>query len=150
MLHHPNQAVVHWALDALGDLHEIRALEPVLELMKELKLEEGVSWDGVEVHVDTGSAGNEDQEAAEAAGRAALNDRAGKGKAAGRKMRSLGEIVYLVLKDLTGEQLSSGKAAREWADKNKAVIAERRKALDEQQKKQDAAGQAAVAAAKGK
>lgn len=148
MLKHPNQAVARWAIDAIGDMKDVRALDPILDLMKELKIEEGASWDGVEVHVDTGTAGDADQKAAEAQGQAALAARAAKGKSAGRKSRSIGEIVYLVLKDLTGEQLVSAKAVRAWAEKHKPELDAKKKALDDEQKKQDAESQAAVAAAK--
>lgn len=145
---HEDHAVVRAALDAIGDLKDVRALDAVLELLKELKVDEGVKWDGAEAHVDTGAAGNADQQAAEAAAKAASNGGARKGKAAARRMRSAGEIVYLVLKDLTGESFSSGKDARAWAEKHKDALAVKKKALDDEQKQQEEAGKAAVAAAK--
>ena len=145
---HEDHAVVRASLDAIGDLKDVRALDAVLELLKELKVDEGVKWDGAEAHVDTGAAGNADQQAAEAAARAASGGNARKGKAAARRMRSAGEIVYLVLKDLTGESFGSGKDARAWAEKHKEQFAARKKALDDEQKQQEESGKAAIAAAK--
>jgi hypothetical protein len=148
LLHHGDQSVVRWSLDAIGDLKDVRGLDAILDLMKELKIDEGVKWEGGEVSVDTGTAGDGDQRAAEAAYAARYGNNAAKGKAAGRKMRALGEILYLVLKDLTGESFHSGKAAREWVAAHAAELAARKKALDEEQKRQDEAGKAAVAAAR--
>ena len=145
---HDDHAVVRAALDALGDLQDVRALDAVLELLKELKVEEGVKWDGASASVDTGAAGNGDQQAAEAAARAAGAANARKGKSAARRMRSAGEIVYMVLKDLTGEAFGSGKEARAWVEKHKDALAAKKKALDDEQKAQEEAGKAAVAAAK--
>jgi hypothetical protein len=61
-------------------------------------------------------------------------------------MRSAGEIVYMVLKDLTGEAFASGKDARAWVEKHKADLATKKKALDDEQKQQEETGKAAVAA----
>ncbi len=146
---HDDHAVVRAALDALGDMKDVRALDAVLELLKELKVEDGVKWDGASASVDTGTAGNGDQQAAEAAAPArAAAGNARKGKSAARRMRSAGEIVYMVLKDLTGEAFGSGKEARAWVEKHKDALAATKRALDEEQKAQEAAGKAAVAAAK--
>ena len=72
----------------------------------------------------------------------------GKGKSGGRTSRALGEIVFLVLKDLTGQQFSTGKAAREWLDANKALVDEKKKALDAEQKQQEEDAKAILAAVK--
>ena len=145
---HDDHAIVRAALDAIGDMKDVRALDAVLELLKELKVEDGVKWDGASASVDTGTAGNGDQQAAEAQARAAAAGNARKGKSAARRMRSAGEIVYMVLKDLTGEAFGSGKDARAWVEKNKDALAAKKKALDDEQKQQDEAGKAAIAAAK--
>ncbi len=145
---HDDHAIVRAALDAIGDMKDVRALDAVLELLKELKVEDGVKWDGASASVDTGTAGNGDQQAAEAQARAAAAGNARKGKSAARRMRSAGEIVYMVLKDLTGEAFGSGTDARAWAEKNKDALAAKKKALDAEQKQQEEAGKAAVAAAK--
>lgn len=145
---HDDHAVVRAALDAIGDMKDVRALDAVLELLKELKVEDGVKWDGASASVDTGTAGNGDQQAAEAQARAAAAGNARKGKSAARRMRSAGEIVYMVLKDLTGEAFGSGKDARAWVEKNKDALAAKKKALDDEQKQQEEAGKAAIAAAK--
>lgn len=145
---HDDHAIVRAALDAIGDMKDVRALDAVLELLKELKVEDGVKWDGASASVDTGTAGNGDQQAAEAQARAAAAGNARKGKSAARRMRSAGEIVYMVLKDLTGEAFGSGKDARAWVEKNKDALAAKKKALDDEQKQQEEAGKAAIAAAK--
>ena len=145
---HEDHGVVRWALDAIGDLKDVRALDEVLALMKELKVEEGVKWDGAEASVDTGTSGDGDQQAAQAAATAAAAANARKGKSSARKMRSAGEILYSVLDDLTGEKFGSGKEARAWLEKHKDKVAERCKALDEEQAKQEADAKAALAAAK--
>ncbi len=145
---HDDHAIVRAALDAIGDMKDVRALDAVLELLKELKVEDGVKWDGASASVDTGTAGNGDQQAAEAQARAAAAGNARKGKSAARRMRSAGEIVYMVLKDLTGEAFASGKDARAWVEKHKADLATKKKALDDEQKQQEEAGKAAIAAAK--
>ena len=148
LLHHPDQSVVRWSLDALGDSKDVRALEPVLELMHELKLDEAAKWEGGEVHVDTGASGDADQRAAEAAYAAKYGSGGGKKSGGSRKTRSLGEFLFLVVKDLTGQSFTSGKAAREWVTANAATLAQKRKVLDDEQKAQDEAGKAAVAAAR--
>jgi hypothetical protein len=145
---HDDHAIVRAALDAIGDMKDVRALDAVLDLLKELKVEDGVKWDGASASVDTGTAGNGDQQAAEAQARAAAAGNARKGKSAARRMRSAGEIVYMVLKDLTGEAFASGKDARAWVEKHKADLATKKKALDDEQKQQEEAGKAAIAAAK--
>lgn len=145
---HDDHAIVRAALDAIGDMKDVRALDAVLELLKELKVEDGVKWDGASASVDTGTAGNGDQQAAEAQARAAAAGNARKGKSAARRMRSAGEIVYMVLKDLTGEAFGSGKDARAWVEKNKDALAAKKKALDDEQKQQEETGKAAIAAAK--
>jgi hypothetical protein len=145
---HDDHAIVRAALDAIGDMKDVRALDAVLELLKELKVEDGVKWDGASASVDTGTAGDGDQKAAEAQAKAAAAGNARKGKSAARRMRSAGEIVYLVLKDLTGEAFASGKEARAWAEKHKDALAAKKKALDDEQKQQEVDGKAAVAAAK--
>jgi hypothetical protein len=148
LLKHENSAITRWALAAIGDMKEVRALDAILDLMKELKIDEGAKWEGGEVRVDTGAAGTADAEAAKAAYDSKYGGNARRGRASAKKSRSLGEILFLVVKDLTGESFASGKEAREWADAHKAELDARKKALDEEQKKQDADAAVAVAAAK--
>ena len=84
---HDDHAIVRAALDAIGDMKDVRALDAVLELLKELKVEDGVKWDGASASVDTGTAGNGDQQAAEAQARAAAAGNARKGKSAARRLQ---------------------------------------------------------------
>lgn len=148
LIKHENHVIVRWAFDALGDLKDVRAIEAILDRIKELKIDQAVRWDGVSVTVDTGTAGDGDQKAAEALGAALAAANKGKGRSGGRTSRALGEIVFLVLKDLTGQQFSTGKAAREWLDANKAAVDEKKKALDAEQKQQDDDAKAVLAAVK--
>jgi|GEM_PF-2014137 len=148
LIKHENHVIVRWAFDALGDMKDVRALEPILERIKELKIDAAVRWDGVSVSVDTGASGDGDQKAAEALGAALSAANKGKGKSGGRTSRALGEIVFLVLRDLTGQQFSTGKAAREWLDANKALVDEKVKALDAEQKQQEEGAKAILAAVK--
>ena len=148
LIEHENHVIVRWAFDAIGDLKDVRAIVPILDRIRELKIDAAVRWDGVSVTVDTGAAGDADQRAAEAIGAALAAANQSKGKSAGRTSRALGEIIFLVLKDLTGQQFTSGKAAREWLDANKAAVDEKRKALDAEQKQQEDDAKAILAAVK--
>lgn len=148
LLKHENPSVVRWSLDALGDMKEVRAIDAILDLMKELKIDQAAKWEGGEVHVDTGASGDADQRSAEAAYAAKYGNGTGKGKAGGRKTRSLGDVFYLVLKDLTGQSFASGEGAKDWLAAHKPEIEAKKAALDDEQKKQDAAGKAAVVAAR--
>lgn len=147
---HPDPGVAKSAMSAVGGMKDVRALDTFLEMVKELKLDEGVKWEGGEVHVDTGAAGDTDQKAAEAAYAAKYGGNAAKGKAAGRRMRDMKEVVLDVLKDLTGEQFRSGAAFREWIAAHKAELDAKKKALDVEQAKQEADKKAALAAAAAK
>ncbi len=148
LIKHENHVIVRWAFDAIGDMKDVRGIEPILDRIRELKIDTAVRWDGVSVTVDTGAGGDGDQKAAEALGAALAAANKGKGKSGGRTSRALGEIVFLVLKDLTGQQFSTGKAAREWLDANKALVDERKQALDAEQKQQEEEAKAILAAVK--
>lgn len=148
LIKHENHVIVRWAFDAIGDMKDVRGIEPILDRIRELKIDTAVRWDGVSVTVDTGAGGDGDQKAAEALGAALAAANKGKGKSGGRTSRALGEIVFLVLKDLTGQQFSTGKAAREWLDANKALVDGKKQALDAEQKQQEEEAKAILAAVK--
>jgi hypothetical protein len=148
LLKHKNHAVVKHALLSITDAKDVRALDALLDLMKELKIDAGYSWEGGEVVVDTGAPGTADQEAAEAAYHAQYGGNERRGRAAGRRQRDIGEVLLNAMKALTGQQFSKTAQAREWAEKNKASIDERKKALDAELRAQDQAAAEILAARK--
>jgi hypothetical protein len=148
LLKHKNNAVVKHSLLALASMKEMRAIDTLLDMMKELKIDSGYSWEGGEVTVDTGAPGTADQEAAEAQYHQQYGNNGSKGRSAGRKMRDIGEVLLTAMKDLTGQQFTKTASAKEWAEKNKAAIDERKKALDDLQAAQKAAGDEILAARK--
>jgi hypothetical protein len=123
LMKHPDYAVVKNALVTIGELKDARFIEEICKLLKELKIEAGASWDGVEAHVDTGTAGDADQKAAEAQGKAMEAANKQKGKRAARTQRDLGPVVLMTMKDLTGESFTGGIAARKWLEENKDLVA---------------------------
>ncbi len=121
--------------------------------------EEGYSWDGVEVHYDTGSAGDGDQKMAEKLGKAQLakNKAAAQGGKGGNKAggvagvggsggrggsaRSTQELIPTILrtlKALTGEEFDKPGTIRTWLRTHRAQLAKDAKALDAQEKAQKA------------
>jgi HEAT repeat protein len=142
---HKNGAVVKHAIFAIARLQDVRALDALLEMMKEHKIEDGYSWQGGEVSVDTGAPGTADQEAAEAQYQQQYGNNGSKPKSAAKKVRDIGQILLLAMKDLTGQQFSKTSEARAWVEKNKARIEATQKALDEEQKAQAAAAAALTA-----
>lgn len=120
---------------------------------------EGYSWEGAEASVDTGTPGDSDQKAAEAqakaqaeANRAAAEKSHGgaggggpgsEGGARGKggSARSPKELVPNVLgalKQLTGQSFSSPGEFKRWYAQHRADLAQKMKALDEQEKAQKA------------
>ena len=136
LLKHHDYAVQKNALVTMGALKDPRFIEEIIKLMKALKLEKGVKWDGVSVTHDTGTAGDGDQKAAEAAGKAQEAKNKKKGKRAAKSQRDLGPVVLEVAKELTGQEFNGSIMARKWMDENKAEvdksIAEIKKLADEQ------------------
>jgi hypothetical protein len=133
LMKHKSYSVVKYALRTIGELKDVRMIEDLWQLLKELKIDKGASWDGVEVNYDTGTAGDHDQKMAEKIGKEKEAANAGKGKRAGRTSRDLGPIALKAMKDLTGQEFTGSISAREWIDANAAEIAARQKALDQQE-----------------
>lgn len=125
-------AVVKAALTTIGKLKDARFIDEIVKLLKQLKLEKGAKWDGVEVHYDSGASGNSDQETAERMGHAAESKNKRKGKHAARSMRDLGPVVLEVLHDLTGERFSGGIEARKWLDANRKKVDDMIAAVEKQ------------------
>ena len=122
LMKHHDYAVQKNALVTMGRLQDVRFLEEIVKLMKAMKLEKGAKWDGVSTTHDTGTAGDHDQKAAEAAGKAQEAKNKKKGKRAARSQRDLGPIVLQVAKDLTGQEFTGSIMARKWMDENKAEL----------------------------
>jgi len=119
--------------------------------------QEGASWEGAEASVDTGTAGDSDQKAAEAQAKAqaAANQAAaqkggggpgggdgGGARGAGGASRSPKELVPTVLgvlKQLTGRTFANAGEFKRWYAENRKDIVEKTKALDEAEKAQKAA-----------
>jgi hypothetical protein len=148
LLKHRNHAVKKHALMALAGLREMRAMDALLALLKDVKIDEGYSWEGGEVNVDTGAAGDADQRAAESEYAARYGGNEGRGRAGGARVRDIGEALLLALKELTGQQFSKSAQIREWAEKNATSIAETQAALSKEQAAQEAEAKAAVEARK--
>ena len=126
---------------------------------------DGYSWEGADASVDTGSSGDSDQKAAEAAAKAkmAANKAAadaahktsggtgssgggsaggegatgGRG-AAGRTTQELIPFVRDALKKLTGEQFHGAGEIKAWISEHRDEIAAKKKALDDEEHRQAA------------
>lgn len=119
LIKHPSYSVKKAALKAIAELGDMRHVEVVFAMLKEIKAAEGDSWDGVSVTVDTGTAGDGDQRAAEAEGQAQLaKNKAKAGRGGARSQRDMAPIVSEVLKKLTGMEFKSGKEAKAWFEAN--------------------------------
>lgn len=122
-------------------------------------VQEGYSWEGAEASVDTGTAGDSDQKAAEAQAKAqaAANQAAaqkgsggggpgggdgGGARGAGGASRSPKELVPTVLgvlKQLTGRTFANAGEFKRWFAENRKDLTEKAKALDDAEKAQKAA-----------
>ena len=122
LMKHKDYAVRKQALLTIGQLQDMRMLDDLLGLLKDLKIDKGVSWDGAEASVDTGTAGDGDQRAAERAAKAKAAKNKKGGRRAGRRQRDIGPIVLEALKLLTGEEFDGSISAKEWVTANQKSI----------------------------
>ncbi|MFV1960189.1 MAG: HEAT repeat domain-containing protein, partial [Planctomycetota bacterium] len=175
LLDHNDFAVKKSAIYAIGRIGDMRLWKEIAKLAgvkvksgedvevgtdsknnDDVVVEEGYSYDGVEVKVDTGTAGDGDQKEAERIGRAKLaaNKRAaGAGAGAGRggRARDPKELLPAVLETLyrlTGERFSSPRDVADWIRKNRKAIKARVKELEKLAKAQKAEAKAQKAGAK--
>lgn len=174
-LEHRDFAVKKASIQAIGQIGEMRLWKQVLKLAgvevktgddvtastdsggKEEVVEEGYSYDGVEVTYDTGTSGDGDQKMAEKLGKAQLakNKAAAKGKGGGggsggasagsgatgkggvaRDPKELLPFVLRTLWLLTGERFATSKDVAEWVRENRGLIKERIELLNEMEKAQ--------------
>ncbi len=185
-LAHREFVVKKYAMECVGLLRDMRLLEVMLKQVgvdakaaldggsgsekqgqggKETE-GEAVSWEGVDVTYDTGTAGDHDQQMAEKIGKAqqAKNEAEARAKAGaagggdagpagggggggsgsaprGGSARSQEELIPAVLralKRLTGEEFSGPRDVKKWLAANRDLVAEKRKQLDELEKQQSA------------
>jgi hypothetical protein len=138
-----HEAIPRFALAAAGGMKDVRLLGPVIDLMIELKVDSGVRWEGGEVVLPNGT----DAEA-KAQYEAKYGNKARRGKSAARKMRSLGEILFATVKELTGQEFSAASAAKDWAQQHEAELQTKREALDAEQAHQEAVAKESLKAVK--
>jgi hypothetical protein len=131
LLKHPDAAVQKVALLTIGDMEEMRLLDAIVKLMQELKIDEGVKWEGGEVHYDTGAAGTHDQEMAEKIYQEKYGNAASQGRKAGRAMRDIKPIVLEAMKRLTGQEFTTTAMAKAWIEANARHVADAQKALED-------------------
>jgi hypothetical protein len=171
------------AIDALGRMGDVRMMPPLLKLLgievklgtpsggddgqsggKEEVVEEGYSWDGVDVTYDTGAPDDSDQKMAEkigkeqlaknqaeaAAAAAAKNGGSGGGNAPAGTMSGRGgtsrnpsELIPYVLRALrhmTGEDFAGPRDIVKWLMENRHEIREHKKVMNDAEKEQREAG----------
>jgi hypothetical protein len=148
LLAHKDEAVRKHALTVIGEMKEVRMIDDVLQLMIDLKIDKGMKWEGGEVTVDTGAAGDADQKAAEAAYKEKYGNKAARGKAGGRKMRDMKPLLLEAMKNLTGQEFATAAQAKEWIEAHKADITAKQEELNRLQIAQRDAAKALVDAMK--
>ena len=129
LMKHSDYSIRKQALLAIGQLQDMRMLDDLLGLLKELKLDKGVTWEGAEATVDTGTAGDGDQKAAEAKAKAQAAKNKKAGRRGARSQRDIGPIVLEALKLLTGEEFDGSIMAKEWTEANAKDIEDKQKRL---------------------
>jgi len=175
-LEHRDFAIKKASIQAIGQIGEMRLWKQVMRLAgvevktgddasasaddggsKEEVVEEGYSYDGVEVTYDTGTAGDGDQKMAEkigkaklAANKAAAQGSKGSGGGGGGSVGSTAtgkggvardpkELLPFVLRTLwllTGERFQNSKEVAEWVRENRDTIKDRVEVLDAMEKAQ--------------
>ncbi|MGQ0615171.1 MAG: hypothetical protein ACT4PV_15670 [Planctomycetaceae bacterium] len=121
-------AVAVRGLDLVAANKDWRAWETLLSLYKK-QIAKGYSWETGEVTVDTGAAGTEDQEAAEAAWTAKYGEGGSKakaaatGKAGARREVNLRAQLRRTVKALTGIAFDSGLDFEDWVLEHYGEIA---------------------------
>ena len=136
LLRHKDDTVRKVVILTIGDMKDLRMLEDILKLAKELKIDKGWKEDGHEVRYDSGAAGDHDQKMAEKKYKDKYGGKARKARSAGRAMRDLRPILLEALKRLTGQEFFGREDAEEWAKENAEDIEAARKALDAEAKAQ--------------
>ncbi len=188
-LKHRSFIIKKSAIIAVGETGDIRLLEDLLKIIgmetkNDLKgekkdggtsadgqqsgggeevVEEGYSWEGVDVTYDTGTAGDHDQRMAEAIGEAQLAanraaaeagaNRSGGGATGGggpsvaggpsggrggssRSTEELIPVVARALKKMTGEEFDGPGTIRKWIRANRKAILNNQQVMDKREKEQ--------------
>jgi len=130
LLRHKDDTVRKVVILTIGDMKDMRMLEDILKLAKELKIDTGWKEDGHEVRYDSGAEGDHDQKMAEKKYRDKYGGKGRKARSAGRAMRDLRPILLEALKRLTGQEFYGREDAEKWAKDNAKDIEAKKKALD--------------------
>ena len=151
MLRHNDFSVKKAAIATVGQMKDMRLLRPMLaqvginpdkdledvEKRERREKEDGHSWEGAEASVDTGTAGDGDQKAAEkqakeqaaknkAEAEAAAGGKPSIGRSGGGGGRSTKELIHPIKKALsamTGESFEGPTSVVKWCQENKSDIA---------------------------
>lgn len=136
LLQHDDDGVKKVALLTVGGMEELRMIDDIIKLMVDLKIDQGVKWEGGEVTYDTGAPGTHDQEMAEKIYQEKYGSRARRGRGAARAMRDMKPIVLETMKLLTGEEFETTAHAQEWLEANKEPVKEAQTSLGQTEKDQ--------------
>ena len=148
LLRHKDYAIRKQVLVVLGELKDVRLLDEMLRALGSLEAQEqGESWDGAEATVDTGTAGDADQRAAEAKAKAeaARNKGAGRGRGGGGTTRDLKDHLLASLAAMTGQDFAAREDAGAWLEGNPAWRGQARAAVDAALAEQDRLAKALAA-----
>jgi hypothetical protein len=121
LLRHKDYAIRKQTLVVLGELKDVRLLDEMLRALGSLEAQEqGESWDGAEATVDTGTAGDGDQKAAEAKAKAdaARNAAGHRGRGGGGATRDLKDQLLASLAAMTGQDFVARQDAGTWLEAN--------------------------------
>jgi hypothetical protein len=122
--------VIMRILELFGETQDWRAFPDLVELYR-VVMPKRISWSTGEVTVDTGAAGNEDQEAAEAEfnkryGQGGSKEKAkAKAKANAFDLRNFSPQIKACVKRITGETFDNAFDLEEWWCENYIMVAKK-------------------------
>jgi hypothetical protein len=135
-LEDPRNAVILRILTLLGANKDFRAIPKLLE-MYEVAMPARVAWSASEeIKVDTGTAGDSDQRAAQAAheakhGKGGSKDKArARGRANSVDLRNFADAIKKCVRAITGETFETSFEFREWYVANRVMVARKAAELD--------------------
>jgi len=137
LFRHKDDTVRKVVILTIGDMKEVRMLEDILKLAKELKIDKGWKEDGHEVRYDSGADGDHDQKMAEKKYKDKYGGKGRKARSGGRAMRDLRPILLEALKRLTGQEFFGREDAEKWAEENAKDLEAKKKLLDDEAKAQE-------------
>ena len=127
LLNNKDYAVQASTYQLIGEMQDARLVRELLKRIGILNaVQSGSSWAGGEAHVDTGTAGDGDQRAAEAQARAEAAENAaaagGAGGPAAGSSRDMTKHIVEALSGLTGQDFADAKGAGNWLIDNPAWL----------------------------